>query len=626
VSGNSYSGVPERAAPVEDARLSGYRGTRVHITGEEWTRVALCLLDRAPAGVNGAPGSDPPGFGHRPVVWELLPGKIVVGCEDGVSLGATAPAAGWSRRWTLQLDEAARAHDSVTSDRPSPEPRDAALVTVDVEPGRRVLVDLVAAGVTTLSGDQRDCDALVHRFAAEIAERRWSPLYRLVLVGLPALAERVRVPGDAIAVDDLVALEELLSSEVDPISHPRRRLASGSKPAARATLVVVGPRAITDIARLDQLVALAAEHDRRAAGHHGADVPSAVASLTGGSGQLSVVVGSPWPGARCMMAVSQGGARADVFLRPTLSSTDVPTRSETHERHSSGEALTAIATEVVDEICAEAARVVEEGPSSGSATGTATGRAQGAPRGGSAEGVEVAVLGRVEVRGVEGSLARRPKLTELVVFLALHPGGATTGSWATALWPGRRVPPQTVANRLSEARRLLGVASDDRSRLRRSGDLHLLAEVSTDWGRFQQLAHHSRGTDSWREALGLVRGRPFEDLPSGLWTALECTAVEIERTVTECALRCGEQLLADGDPEGAAWAAHQGLRTCPWDERLHRLLMITADATGNRAGVEATLRHLALVLEVDGDPLRYVHPETAALYARLVGKSPSTRS
>ena len=39
-------------------------------------------------------------------------------------------------------------------------------------------------------------------------------------------------------------------------------------------------------------------------------------------------------------------------------------------------------------------------------------------------------------------------------------------------------------------------------------------------------------------------------------------------------------------------------------------------------GAEATLRHLALVLEIDGDPLRGVHPETAALYARLSGRTP----
>lgn len=240
--------------------------------------------------------------------------------------------------------------------------------------------------------------------------------------------------------------------------------------------------------------------------------------------------------------------------------------------------------------------------------------------------IDVAVLGRVEVRGVGGSFARRPKLTELVVFLALHPEGSTSLAWSTALWPHRRVPDQTISNRLSEARRLLGFAPDDRPRLRRDGDLYRLVDVSTDWSRFTALAGRSGDVASWREALGLVRGRPFEDLPPALWTAVECTAAEIEHVVTDCALRCGDALLERADYAGAVWAAHRGLSAAPWDERLHRLLMRVADATGNRAGVEATLRHLALVLEIDGDPLRYVHPDTALLYEHLVGRSATRAS
>jgi len=224
------------------------------------------------------------------------------------------------------------------------------------------------------------------------------------------------------------------------------------------------------------------------------------------------------------------------------------------------------------------------------------------------------------VRGVDGTLTRRPKLTELVVFLALHPNGATTDAWTTALWPGRQVPLQTIANRLSETRGLLGFASDGRPRLRRSGELHRVSEVTTDWARFRELAAPTASLDSWRAALELVRGRPFEDLSSNLWTAIECTAVTIEQAIIECALRVGHRLLELDDPNGATAAAHCGLRASPWDEPLHRLLMLAADATGNRAGVEATLRHLALVLEVEGDPLRHVHPETAELYSRLLGR------
>jgi DNA-binding SARP family transcriptional activator len=233
--------------------------------------------------------------------------------------------------------------------------------------------------------------------------------------------------------------------------------------------------------------------------------------------------------------------------------------------------------------------------------------------------IEVAVLGPVEVRGATLPLERHPRLTELVVYLAMHPEGATTPAWETALWPERRMPPQTIANRLSEARRALGFSPDGRPRLRKSGERHLIADVGTDWERFKTLACREADPAAWRHALGLLRGRPFLDLHQGQWTVLEGFAAEIEHAVVECALRLGGLCLDAGRPDDAIWAAQRALRATPWDERLHRLLMEAADAAGDRAGVEATLRHLALILEIDGDPLRGVHPETAALYARLSG-------
>ena len=205
----------------------------------------------------------------------------------------------------------------------------------------------------------------------------------------------------------------------------------------------------------------------------------------------------------------------------------------------------------------------------------------------------------------------------------MHPEGATTPAWETALWPERRMPPQTIANRLSEARRALGFSPDGRPRLRKSGERHLIADVRTDWERFKTLACRGATPRRGAHALELVRGRPFLDLHQGQWTALEGFAVEIEHAVVECALRLGGLCLDAGRPDDAIWAAQRALRATPWDERLHRLLMEAADAAGDRAGVEATLRHLALVLEIDGDPLRGVHPETAALYARLSGRPPA---
>jgi hypothetical protein len=49
--------------------------------------------------------------------------------------------------------------------------------------------------------------------------------------------------------------------------------------------------------------------------------------------------------------------------------------------------------------------------------------------------------------------------------------------------------------------------------------------------------------------------------------------------------------------------------------------MRAADGLGNRGGVDAALRSLALALELEGDPLLGIHPETSALYRNLTSRS-----
>jgi len=235
--------------------------------------------------------------------------------------------------------------------------------------------------------------------------------------------------------------------------------------------------------------------------------------------------------------------------------------------------------------------------------------------------IEVAVLGNVQVNGTPESFRYRRRLTELVAFLAMHPEGATTDTFAAAMWPDRRVPVQTLANRLSETRRALGLASDGRPRLRKQGRRHLIVEAETDWDRFRDLAAEARDAKSWRSALALVRGRPFGDLDRGEWAQLEGFGAAIEASVVDVACRLGDDALSHGDGGLAHWAALQGLLVSPWDERLYRLLMCAADQLGNRGGVDAALRSLALALELEGDPLLGIHPETSALYRRLTSRS-----
>jgi len=229
----------------------------------------------------------------------------------------------------------------------------------------------------------------------------------------------------------------------------------------------------------------------------------------------------------------------------------------------------------------------------------------------------VDVLGPVRVVGVGGDLGHHPKLTELAVFLSLHPEGATSPVWSEALWPDRNVPRQTIANRLSELRRQLGFAADGRPRLRRDGLRHRLVDVDSDWSKFRELSHPDHEPAQWCRALELIRGRPFTGLGEAGWTRLEGYEGDIEESVVECSLRATSSSLARADPAGAVRAAEQGLKAVPWDERLHRALMRAGAAAGNLGQVEATLRHLALVLDIEGDPLPRVHPETARLYLQL---------
>jgi len=242
-------------------------------------------------------------------------------------------------------------------------------------------------------------------------------------------------------------------------------------------------------------------------------------------------------------------------------------------------------------------------------------------------GVDILVLGPVQILGAPESLEGRPRLTELVVYLALHPEGSTSESFAAALWPERRVPPQTLANRLHEARRALGSTPGGLRRLQRSEGRHLLgADVGSDWSRFLQLTGPGSGPASWRQALSLVRGRPFEGLARGEWTVFQGHVSAIESAVVDVAAKLGEHLLALGDALGAEWALQRGLAAAPWDERLYRMRMEAADQLGNRGGVESVLRSLAQALDWPGDPLRIVHPDTAALYRRLTDDSGSGQS
>jgi len=238
--------------------------------------------------------------------------------------------------------------------------------------------------------------------------------------------------------------------------------------------------------------------------------------------------------------------------------------------------------------------------------------------------IEILVLGPVEVVGAARPFTRAWSL-ELVVYLAMHPGGASSDQWATHLWPSRSMAQASLHSTASAARRALGSTATGEDHLPRShGRLALGPGVSTDWDKFCRLSASVDPT-AWQRALALIRGRPFEGLRSTDWAVFSHVQANIESLVVDVAARSAEHCMSEGDPVRAEWAARQGLLVSAYDERLYRVLMRAADLAGNPAGVEATMTELLQLVGGEVEPYDSVHPETYELYRSLSRRQVSTR-
>ncbi len=246
------------------------------------------------------------------------------------------------------------------------------------------------------------------------------------------------------------------------------------------------------------------------------------------------------------------------------------------------------------------------------------------------------MLGRVEIVGGARPF-RRAWCTELVTYLALHPEGASTDAWTTALWPDRLAPDATRFSTVSEARRGLGRASGGSDHLLRAvGRLRLASTVTTDWAQFLALSA-ARGPGAlaaWSAALDLVRGPVLGGLRSSDWAVLEGFSAAMETTIVQLAIDAAEQLLAAADARAAERLVRRALLVAPYDERLYRLLFVAADGQGNPAAVESTMKELVHL--VSGKPVEelrglagrlvdldaWLHSDTVAVYRAVSRRAP----
>ncbi len=88
--------------------------------------------------------------------------------------------------------------------------------------------------------------------------------------------------------------------------------------------------------------------------------------------------------------------------------------------------------------------------------------------------------------------------------------------------------------------------------------------------------------------------------------------------VADAAHRMAKLCLEASDPEGARWAAQQGLLASEGNERPFRDRMSVEHLSGNLAGIRAVMDDLATLVE-DEEPYGSIHPDTVAHFKELTG-------
>jgi DNA-binding SARP family transcriptional activator len=498
----------------------------------------------------------------------------------------SAPGGAWSM--PLDLDALATEQEGAC---PTP-----ALATVGRRDGTDVLIDLERAGVATVGGPDRDVQALLCAVAVDLAGVPWAEGVTVLTVGLPAFLQGEGVTWDEAAravADHARAVHERCGGR--SLEEARTAGIEGLDP-----LVVIGLAPPPPV--IDEL--------RRCAGQATAAVLGGVAALGGVDLEIEagVLAGLPGDPAGIVPAAIDAG---DIELLDQL--VRVPSVAL-------GE------PEVLDPPCTqphpEAAEEASVLPTASALLAELD--------------VLVRVFGPLGAARLGGEAEEavqlpRQKAMEAVAYLACRDRSVPVEDVRDALWPTGATSLKTLQNVVSDARSTLGASRDGEPLLPlpESGAYHLSRRVGTDADVFRALTREAaRLPDEQVEevaslledALRLVTGEPFVGVARGYaWVSHQRGALVAE--VVDAAEELAEVRLAEGDWRAAEWAARQGLRAFPCDERLYRLLMRAAHAAGNVAGVQRVFDELCAVVadpELGVEPDDTVHPETLGLFEELV--------
>jgi len=494
---------------------------------------------------------------------------------------APAPwmAVGDGQVWRLPLAAVPELDpDQVTGD-PAPYP---GLVSIGTDATGRVLVDLESAqGLIAITGEPYQVRAVLAAMAVELVTNLWSGPVSVTLVGFGADLT-APAPGQVTAVDTL--------AEALPALVARTGLADESlaaQPGAPHYLISAVPPSATE---REQLLALAQAGPATAAGY---------------------VIAGDIAGATWTWEITEQGR-----LRAGLLGLDVQAQLLPPEQLAA----------VVDLF-----RMTEqfEGVALSAPLPDAAPAGHLVP--GSAAQVDITLLGRARVNAPGMIEPERLGLaTELVVFLATHPGGVHPNVLAASIWP-RGVTREVLDAALARVQDWLGTDDIGRPHLASdaSGRLRLGSQVRVDWQVFCALM--ARAADggpgeeaALEQALNLVSGPFMDGRDPGryAWLAGDGLEYEVAARVADAAHRLSQLRLAQRDPGGAMDAARAGLRLAFDDELLWRDLLTAAHATGQEQLLRAAVAEVCARTALD-EVLPRMAPETEALIDELL---PSWRS
>ena len=471
------------------------------------------------------------------------------------------------------------------------------LVTLGTNDTGRVLVDLeVAHGLIAVRGPAATVRDMLAALAVELVTNRWSDSMRVTLVGFGDGLENLspeRVVVSPSLDDVLPALAkraEALSAEmaltgVDSVLTGRAVRADPGSWAPHY-LIMATPPTPEQAARLLEL----AQTRQRTA--------------------LGFVVAGEVPGASWTWDVSADGRLSAPALGFELGA----------------QLLSAAQYEAVVELFREPDG--GDPPVSDPGVDTAP-PAHLAP--GFRAAVEVGLLGPVAISAPGPVEADRVALaTEVVVYLAAHPGGVHLNVLTGAVWP-RGVPPEVRDAVLGRVAAWLGTDDSGAPNLitdSSTGRLRLGPGVRVDWDVFRGLVARAVGSGDeegcLRRALDLVRGQALDERDSSryTWLAADTFGYEVPALVADTAHRLSALRLGSGDLPGAMEAARAGLRLAFDDEALWRDLLRAAAAAGSQESLRSVVQEISARAALD-EVLPRMAPETEALIDELL---PSWRS